>query len=514
MSDARSDIKSGIKSTRHGNILAARIIADTVRSTLGPRGMDKVIVDETQHISVTNDGATILRNLQSDHPVARMICEIALSQEAQVGDGTTSAVLIAGELLKNAQQLLDQHIHPTIIAQGYIAASQKSLVFLDELATDVSKLTSDTSAYNALLLNIAKTAMVGKSAEYDSAHLAKICVEAATELSSLSLDSIQILTQLGESALQSQFKSGIMVNKVRVHSQMPLTLPDAKIALVTCPLEAKEPELTSRLHISSPDQLSQFLAHEEKYMDTLVQKLIDAGITAVFSSKGIDEFVAAKLAKAGILGVRRVTQSDLTKLAQLTGAQISNTVSDISVGRGSISIQSIGESQYTHVTTQKSAKNDFGSIVLVGATQHVVDELARAVEDALGDLRAVSKSRKIVGGAGSIEIQLSQKLQEFARTLTGKEQLAVIAYAKSLEIIPQVLAENSGFDSLDILSQLHANPGFGVCMQHKVMCALDAGIVEPIDVKRHALRSASDVAVLVLRIDDILLPPKDISPQG
>jgi archaeal chaperonin len=527
--DANQHAVKGIKSTRHGNILAARIIADTVRSTLGPRGMDKVLVDEFNNIIVTNDGATILRDLQTDHPIARMISEIALSQETEVGDGTTSAVLIAGELLKNAEQLLDSKIHPTIIAKGYKIAAVKSQELLKTYAKSFV-----TNSEN--LLHIAKTAMTGKSAEFDSDLLAKLCVDAVlhvvpsvgvkahisaidkttmkikpTKASSI-LSKIQVIAQKGGTVFDSVLHKGYLVDKIIVHDQMPKTLTSAKIALLSCALELRETEIQSRISIKSPEQLDLFLQQEEQTIQKLVQSLIDAKADIVMTSKGIDDLAMHYLSKAGIAAVRRVKPSDLSVISQLTGAQVSNSLESVVLGTCDMSIVEINSQKYTLVSNTPNSQS--ASILVSASTPHISDELARAIDDALGDLCSVLEQKLVVGGAGCIEIQLATDLRTYAKTFSGREQLAIESFAKSLEVIPRTLAENAGLDPIDILVGLYANLGKGVCIDGGLIDVFAQQILEPVAVKSKAIHSASEVASLVLRVDDIILPPPETQMQS
>jgi archaeal chaperonin len=517
----------GIKSTRHGNILAAKIIADTVRSTLGPRGMDKVLVDEFGNITVTNDGATILRDLQTDHPVARMISEIALAQENEVGDGTTSAVLLAGELLKNAEQLLDSQIHPTIISKGYKLAASKAQDILQKEAKTFPK-TKES------LFFIAKTAMTGKSAEFESDVLARLCVEAVLHVyaedknntqnnNTLNgsdgknqthkdiLSQIQVHAQKSGKVSDSVLHKGFLIDKCAIHAQMPQEITQGRIALLTCPIELKETEVQSRISIKSPEQLEQFLAQEEQTLKNMVAQLQKANVQIVCTTKGIDDLAAHYLYKAGIHAIRRVKQSDIITLAKSTSATLTNTFDAIQTGICSVSQIILNNEKYTLFTQTPNAHT--ASIIVHGSTTHVSDELARAVDDALGDLCAIIRDNKIVGGAGCIEIAIAKDLMTYAKTCHGREQLAIESFAKALEVIPRTLAQNAGLDPIDSIVSMYASKDKGICIDGGLIDVFKENIIEPISIKSKAIQAASEVATLVLRVDDIILPPSEVQPK-
>ena len=499
--------KNGTKSAQQGNILAARILAETVRSTLGPKGMDKVLVDEQNNITITNDGATILREISSEHPVAHMITEIAQSQEAAVGDGTTSAVLLAGELLKSAENLLEKRIHPTVIIKGYKLASEHALSVLQSESKQVD--TTDKE----LLFNVAQTAMTGKGAESHKESLANHCVDIALNLGDkLNSESVTFIARPFSDVLKTEIVKGIVLEKPRVQTNMPLTVENAKIALFSCPIELRQTDIEAKLHIQNPAQLQAFLDEEERGLRKLVSHCQEQGVTALFTTKGIDDLAQQYLAQAGIYAVRRVSLSQMNRLTQATGCKVLNAVSDLTPehlgSAGSVKEVMFGEDRFTFLTNTPSAH--CATFFVHGPTIHICDEIIRALEDALGDLRSVIQSKSIVGGAGAIEVRLAQKVTEFAKTFSGKEQLAVSAFAQSMEVIPQTIAENAGLDPIDVVSQLHsANSSVENHMGLDIVnaTAFDAianGIVEPIEIKRHAIIAASEVAMMILRIDDIL----------
>ncbi len=495
------------QSARKNNILAARIIAQTVKTTLGPKGMDKVLVDDQGNITITNDGATILSEMSVEHPIARMIVEIAQTQELEVGDGTTSAVILAGELLKNADDLLDKKIHPTIIAQGYGLATTFCLQELESLATSVE--VTDTKT----LIQIAKTAMTGKSASSAKEILAQLCVDALTHVSQTSqnhIEDITILTQPSGLVSQSRVEPGIIIDKAPLHGAT-MQVDNPKIALLTSPIELRQSETDTRIQITNPNQMQSFLEQEESLIKQMVETLQTQGVTAVFTTKGIDELAQHYLQKAGIAAFRRVKVSDMQKLAKATNARIVNSLSDLQqsyLGDAKhIKVSQIQGELYTFI---QDTPNRVGATILLHAsTRHVVDELKRAVEDALGDLCAVLRAKKIVYGAGAIELSLAKKVKEFAQTQSGKEQLAILAFAQSLEVIPATIAENAGLDPIDVLTQLrleHEKHHYskGIDVLKGVLDAKEEGVLEPMLVKHRAITSACEVANVILRIDDVI----------
>ena len=492
------------------NIMAAKLVAETVRTTLGPKGMDKMIVDSLGDVTVTNDGVTILEEMQIEHPAAKMIVEVAKTQEDEVGDGTTTAVVLAGELLKNAERLLDQEIHPTVIARGYRLAAEKAQTILNNIAEDISVKDENN------LKKIAQTAMTGKGAERAKEHLSELSVKASKQIieddNSIDIDNIKIEKKTGGGLEDSELIHGIILDKERVHSGMPKKLKNAKIALVDSALEVRKSETDAKIEITSPDQMEAFIQQEEKMLRKMVDKVVNSGANVLVCQKGIDDIAQHFLSKAGIYALRRAKKSDMEKLAKATGGSIVTNLDDLSskdLGfAGLVEEIKIGDEMMTYVRDCKNPKAV--TILIRGGTQHVVDEVERAMNDALGDIAAALKSGKVVAGAGAPEMELARNLRLFANTLSGREQLAVFAFADSVEVIPRTLAENAGLDPIDILTELKAQHDKGMkwagvdVFTGKVQDAWKAGVIEPLKIKTQAVKSASEVSELILRIDDVI----------
>ena len=497
------------RDAQRNNIMAAKLVAETVRSTLGPKGMDKMLVDSMGDIIITNDGVTILEEMQIEHPAAKMIVEVAKTQEEEVGDGTTTAVILAGELLKNAEALLDKEIHPTVITKGYNLAAEKSIKILNSISENISK-TDDN-----LLKQIASTAMTGKGAEYAKDMLSELAVKAIKQVmedDNLDLEDIKIEKKVGGGIEDSELIRGIVLDKERSHPSMPKSLKNARIALLDVALEIKNPETDAKIQVSDPMQLQSFMEQEEKILKDMADKVIKSGANVIFTQKGIDDLVTHFLAKAGIYAVKRIKQSDISKLAKATGAKIVSKLSDLTkedLGKaGTVEEVKIGDEQMTYVKDCVNPKSV--TILIKGGTAHVIDEIERAMKDALGDIIAALKIGKVVAGAGSTEMEVARQLREHAATLSGREQLAVLAFADSLEIIPRTLAENAGLDPIDILTELKVQHDKGQkwagvdANSSKIMDAWKAGVIEPLKTKTQAIKSATEVAELLLRIDDVI----------
>ncbi|WP_456478644.1 thermosome subunit alpha [Geoglobus ahangari] len=495
------------------NILAARVIAEAVRSTLGPKGMDKMLVDSLGDVVITNDGVTILKEIDVEHPAAKMVVEIAKTQENEVGDGTTTAVVIAGELLKRAEELLDNEIHPTVIANGYRLAAEKAMEILKEIAIDVSKEDEET------LKKIASTAMTGKGAEVAIDKLSEIVVKAVKAVAEESngkievdTDNIKIEKRTGASVEETELIEGIVLDKEVVHPGMPKKVKNAKILVFNGALEVKETETDAKINITDPEMLQKFIEQEEKMIKDMVDKIAEAGANVVFCQKGIDDLAQYYLAKAGILAVRRVKKSDIEKIAKACGAKILTDLRDISsedLGEAElVEEKKIGDEKMVFVTGCKNPKAV--TILVRGGTEHIVDEIARGIEDALKVVAVALEDGKVVAGAGAPEIELSLRLKEWAPSLGGREQLAAEAFAAALEIIPKTLAENAGLDPIDVLVDLKAehekgNKYAGVDVETgKVVDMKEAGVLEPLRIKTQAIESATEVAVMLLRIDDVI----------
>ena len=496
------------KSAQKMNILAAKLVGETVRTTLGPQGMDKMIVNSVGDVIITNDGATILREMNIEHPTAKMIVEIAITQEEEVGDGTTTAVVLAGELLKQAEELLDQNIHPTTIIKGFRLAAKKSQIILRNMSEKI------TAKDKPTLHKLAMTAMTGKVAEDAKEHLGKIVVDAISHLEdSSNLNNIKIETKVGSSVHNTELIEGIVIDKEKVHPSMPKKITNAKIVLINSALEIPTTETESKISITDPSQLQQFLDMEESMLKKQVDKIISTGANVVFCQKGIDDVIQYLLSKNGIYATRRVKKSDLEKLASATGATVVNNVNDLQkehVGRSGIVEEiKVGEELMTFVKECKHARAV--TILVRATTEHIADEVKRAIDDALGNVSSALGNMSIVGGAGACEIELARNLRKYAENLSGKERLSVLAYAKAMEIIPRTLAENAGLDPINVISDLNAAHATGKkwaglnVETGKPLNALKEGIIEPLKIKTQALGSASEVAVLILRIDDIII---------
>ena len=512
------------RNAQRNNILAAKLVAETVRTTLGPKGMDKMLVDAMGDVVVTNDGVTILKEMQIEHPAAKMIVEVAKTQEDEVGDGTTTAVVLAGELLKKAEDLIDSEIHPTVIVKGYRMAAEKALKILNEIAKPITE--NDTE----ILVQIAETAMTGKGTESSKEKLAMLTVKAVKQVMSkengfhIDSDDIKLEKKSGGSIEDTELIKGIVLDKERVHSGMPKAVKNARVALIDSPLEIKNTETDAKIQITDPSQMQAFLDMEEKMLRQMVHKVIKTNSNVIFCQKGIDDVAQHFLAKNNVYAIRRVKKSDMEKLAKATGGRIVTNLDDLKekdLGYAALVEESkVGDEQMTFVRECKNAKSV--TILVRGSTEHVADEVERAMEDAIGVVMAGLKTGKVVAGAGSPEIELSKRLMKYSETLSGREQLAVRAFAETMEVIPRTLAENAGLDPIDTLTELksahekgHVWAGINV-FTGKVMDAWKNGVIEPLKVKTQAVSSATEVATMILRIDDVIASGErpSMPPQG
>ncbi|MHC1592950.1 MAG: thermosome subunit beta [Methermicoccaceae archaeon] len=511
-------LKEGTQRTRgkdaqYNNITAAKAVANAVKTTLGPKGMDKMLVDPLGDIVITNDGVTILKEMDIEHPAAKMVVEVAKTQDDEVGDGTTTAAVLAGELLENAEELLEQDVHPTVIASGYRMASKKAEEILQGFATTVAA--DDEKS----LINLANTAMTGKGAESARDILSKIAVEAVKAVvevtdgkNDVDIDNIKVEKKVGGSTEDTTVIKGMIIDKERVHANMPKKVADAKIALLSCAIELKDTEVDAEISITSPDQLEQFLNQEETMLKGMVQKITDSGANVVFCQKGIDDMAQHFLSKAKVFAVRRVRKSDIEKLSRATGGKIITNLDDIKSEELGIAElveeKKVGTEDMVFVTGCKNPKSV--SILIRGGTEHVIDEIERALTDALRGVEATIETGKLVAGGGAPEIELALRLREYSNTLRGREQLAVQAFAQSLEIIPRMLAENAGLDPIDKLVELrsaHENGNIHAGLDvftGNIVNMWDEGVVEPLKIKSQAIASAAESAVMVLRIDDVI----------
>jgi thermosome len=498
------------KDAQKSNIMAAQAVAGAVRTTLGPKGMDKMLVDTMGDVVITNDGVTILKEMDIEHPAAKMMVEIAKTQDQEVGDGTTTAVVVAGELLKQAEALLDQEIHPTVIASGYRDATDKAIEILKSMAVKVTTKDDD------LLRKIAITAMTGKGSQSARDELAVIAVEAiksvVDEDGTVDTDNITVEKKVGGGITDSQLVSGVVVDKERLHPNMPKVVTDARIALLNAAVEIEKTEVDAKIQITSPDQLQAFLDQEEVMIKGMVDKIVASGANVLFVQKGIDDLAQHFLAKAGIYTIRRVKKSDMEKLARATGARVVTSIHELSkddLGKaGLVEERKIGDDKMTFVEQCTNPKSV--SIILRGGTEHVVDELERAMNDALRVVGVAVEDKLLVPGGGAPEVELALKLRAYASTVGGREQLAIEAFADAMEIIPKTLAENAGLDQIDSLVALRSAhekgmKSAGLDMDTgKPVDMLKLGVVEPLRVKTQAIQSAAEAAVMIIRIDDVI----------
>jgi thermosome len=505
---------------QNSNFAAAKAVASAVRSTLGPKGMDKMLIDGIGDITVTNDGVTILKELDIEHPAAKMMVEVAKTQDAEVGDGTTSAVVLAGELIQNAERLIAQGVHPTVIGEGYRMAAAKSIELLGAYAVTVKA--NDTE----MLKKIAETALTGKNSEVSKTLLCDIIVKAigfvTDDQGKADLAHINVEKKVGGSVNDSALIEGMVIAKERAHPNMPRSVRDAKILLLNVPLEFKKTEVNATIRISTPGQAQAFLDGEEQMVHAMVEKVIASKASVVFCAKGIDDVALHYLSKSGILAVRRVKKSDIENLARATGGSVVNNLDEIRAKdlgvAGLVEEKTIANDEMIYISKCKNPKAV--SIIVRGGTEHVVDELERAIHDALMVVSVVVEAKKIVPGGGAPETELSIQLRDYAATVGGRAQLGIEAFAGALEIIPRTLAENSGLDPIDMLVALRSAHGagrktYGLDVNAgKPSDMLKAGVVEPLRVKTQAISSAAEAAVMILRIDDIIASSKAAGPVG
>jgi len=509
------------RDAQRNNIFAAKLIAEIVKTSLGPRGMDKMLVDSLGDVTITNDGATMLKEIDVQHPAAKMIVEISKTTDNEVGDGTTSAVVLAGSLLDQAEELIDQNVHPTIVVDGYRKASIRAPKTLDKIAIKVSPEDKEW------LTKIAKTSMASKLISRDSEQLSALVVDAVVSVAEktadgyrIDIDDIKVDKKPGAGITQTQLVKGIVLDKEVVHSGMPKRIESAKIALINSPLEIEKTEFDAKLNISDPSQIKQFLDEENTMLKSMVDKVTAIGANVVICQKGIDDIAQHYLAKADVLAVRRVKESDMTKLAKATGGRIVTNLDDLTekdLGKAQlVEERKVEEDKWVFV---EGAKNPKATTILVrGATQKVTDEAERSMHDALMVVKDVVEHPTVVVGGGATEAELSKDLREFANTLSGREQLAVQKYADAFESIPLVLAENSGMDPIDTQVELRAKHGqgktwFGVnCLAGKVSDMEAENVFEPAVVKEQIIKSATEAAGMILRIDDVIASGKMKAP--
>ena len=519
-------LKEGTSETKgreaqKNNIAAAKIIAEIVQTSLGPRGMDKMLVDSLGDVTITNDGATILKEIDVQHPAAKMLVEIAKTTDNEVGDGTTSAVVLAGSLLENAESLITQDVLPTIIVDGYRKASKKAKQYLQDIADTV------TANDKPTLLKIAKTSMQTKLVSKDSGYLADLVVKAVLSVAekegtnfSVDEDDIKVEKKAGGSVRNSVLIEGIVLDKEVIHAGMPKQVNDAKIALINNALEISKTETDAKINISNPQQIKSFLDEENKMLKNMVDKVIGSGATVVLCQKGIDDMAQHYLAKAGVLAVRRVKESDLTKLAKATGARMVTNLDDLfekDLGSaGTVEERKIEEDRWVFIEGCKHPKSV--SLLLRGGSQRVVDEVERSVHDAIMVVRDVMEVPSIVAGGGAPETYVATKIRSWSKSLEGREQLAAEKFADSLESIPLALAENAGMDPIDTLANLRSKQIKGEkwtgvdVLKGRVVNMKSSDIIEPLSVKQQVVSAASEAACMILRIDDVIAVAKSAGP--
>jgi len=508
------------RDAQRNNIMAARLVADTIKTTLGPKGMDKMLVDSIGDITVTNDGVTILDEMEIEHPAAKMMVEIAKTQEDEVGDGTTTAVILAGKLLENAEKLLDEKIHPTVIARGYRLGAEKAYEISKQLAYKISPQQKD------LLKQIVITAMTGKGAEAAKERLSEIVVNAVLQVMEeseegikINKDNIKLEKKKGEGIEDTHLISGIVLDKERVHSDMPSQIKEAKIALIDAALELKSPETDTKIQVTSPEQLQAFINQEEKLLKDMVNKIKESRANVVLCQKGIDDVAQYYLTKENIMAVRRIKKSDMELLAKATGGKIVSNLNELSkedLGNADV-VKEIKEGEEGMIYVMGCRNPKAVTILIRGGTEHVIDELERAIKDGIGDVSVALEKGYIVSGGGAFEMELARRLRAYGQGIRGREQLAINAFADSLEIIPRTLAENAGLDPIDILTELKAmhdknetTIGLDVSTGSlgKITDTLKKGIIEPLEIKNQAIKSASEVSTMILRIDDVIASSK------
>ncbi|MGA3404573.1 MAG: thermosome subunit beta [Candidatus Bathyarchaeia archaeon] len=512
------------KDAQRNNILAAKVVAETVKTTLGPRGMDKMLVSTIGDVVITNDGATIMKELDVQHPAAKMLVEVAKTQDNEVGDGTTTAVVLTGQLLEQAEKLLDKDVHPTVIVGGYKKAAEKAKEILGGLSESIDPNDATT------LRTIAMTAMGTKSVSGAKDYLAKIAVDAALQVkeardgkTKVDIDLVKVLKKHGKSIEETELVKGIVIDKEIAHPQMPKRTQGAKIALLNAKLEIEKTEFDAKININSPDQMKLFLDEEERMLKEMVDKVSESGTNFVFCEKSIDDIALHFLAKRGISAVKNVSSGDMEKLAKATGAKIVASVKELSsssLGEAKVIEESkIGDDKLTYV---RDAKNPMAvTIVLRGGTEHVVDEAERSLHDALCVVRDAIEDAKILAGGGASEAETSKQLREYATNVGGREQLAIEAFADAMESIPLALAENAGLDPIDIMVELRAkhedpnNRWYGVdVFSGHVKDMKSLNILEPLRVKTQVVKSATEAASIILRIDDVIASKGGKGPAG
>jgi thermosome len=502
------------KEAQRNNIMAARVIGEVVKTTLGPRGMDKMLIDSLGDITITNDGAAILKEIDVEHPAAKMMIEIAKTQDDMVGDGTTTAVVLASELLKKAEELLDQNIHPTILVAGYRKAAQKAIEVIEKNAVPID--VEDQK----MMMKVALTSMASKAVGGAKEHFAEIAIDAVKQIAEkrgdkmiADIDNIQLVKKPGKSLIETQLVRGIIVDKEVIHPGMPKKKENAKIALLDLALEVEKTEMSAEIRIRDPNQMKAFLDQENNMLKKMVAKIKASGANVVFCQKGIDDMVQHYLSQEGIMAARRVKESDMEKLGRATGGKVTSNLDDLKAAdlgwAGLVEERKIGEDKMLFV---EKCKDPHSVAILIRAgLERMVDEAERAMTDALSVVSDVTENNKIVAGGGAVEIEVAKELRRYATKVGGREQLAIEAFADAMEIVPRALTENGGFDPIDVLVELRSAhdketgnfKGLNA-LTGKVENSIDNGIIEPIVVKIQAIKSAAESASMILRIDDVI----------
>jgi len=512
------------KEAQKNNIMAAKVIAEVLKTTLGPRGMDKMLIDSLGDITITNDGATILKDIEVEHPAAKMMVEVAKTQDDMVGDGTTTAVVLAGELLKRAEELLDQNIHPTILVSGYRKAAVKAVEAINKVAWPVEE--DD----RATLRKVAITSMSSKAIGNAKEHFADMAIDAVMQVvekrgdkSVADIDNVQVIKKTGKGLFESQLVKGLVIDKEVVHPGMPKMVEKAKIALLDAALEIEKTEMSAEIRIRDPNQMKAFLDQENKMLQEMVQKIKKSGANVVFCQKGIDDMAQHFLAKEGILAARRVKQSDMEKLARATGGRMSTDLNDLKAQdlgmAGLVEERKLGEDKMIFVEKCKDPRSV--ALIIRAGLERMVDEAERAMTDALSVVSDVLESNKVVAGGGAVEIEAAKELRKYATSVGGREQLAIENFAAAIEVIPKTLAENGGLEAIDVLVELRAAhekadgqyKGVNV-FTGKIEDMKQKGVIEPLIVKEQAIKSATESASMILRIDDVIASTKPKEGPG
>jgi thermosome len=510
------------REAQRANITAAKVVAETVKSSLGPKGMDKMLVDGLGDVTITSDGATVLKEMDVQHPAAKMMVEVAKTTDDEVGDGTTSVVVLSGRLLEKAEELINKNIHPTIIVDGYRAAAEKTLTSLSDIAIKVSP------TDKVMLKKASMTSMGSKLVSDYRSYLSDVTVDAILKVAQqvdgeykVDLDDIKVDKKAGESLLETKLIDGIAIDKEVVHSGMPKKIDEAKIALINSAIEVEKTEFSAKISIERPEEMKAFLDEEERMLKNMVANITAAGTTVLICQKGIDDLAQHYLAKQGVLAIRRCTQSNMEKLAKATGAKIVVTLDDLSakdLGYAKlVEERKVGEDKWVFVEGCKNPKAI--TLLIRGGTEKVVDEAERSIHDALCVVRDIVLNPSVVAGGGAPELEVSSRVRKWAESLSGKEQLAALAFAEALEVIPTTLAENAGLDPIDILVELRSRHEKGSVwagvdvFNGEVADMAELDVYEPLSVKEQIIKSASEVAAMILRIDDVIASGKSGGPS-